>query len=329
MINNVGIIGCGHYLPDLIVSNYEIAKRFEKTESWIEERTGIRERRKAGNGIATSDMAIKAANVAIKKANILPEEVDLIIVATTTPDMVFPSTACLVQNGIGACNAAALDISAACTGFMYGLDMAVSYVMSGRYKKILLIGADTYSRITNQNDLQTSILFGDGAGAVVISEVPDGFGVIDSVLGADGSGENLLQVPAGGSRLPITHDILNKNLNTIVMNGREVFQFAVRKFEEVTEQILQKSGLNLEDISLIIPHQANKRILQSVAGRLNIPLNKIYCNIEKYGNMSSASIPVALSEACKNNQVEKGDLLLLIGFGAGLTWGASIIKWYN
>ena len=329
MINNVGIIGYGHYLPDLIVTNYEIAKRFEKTENWIEERTGIRERRKAGNGIGTSDLAIKAANAAIKKANILPEEIDLIIVATTTPDMVFPSTACLVQNGIGAYNAAAFDVSAACTGFMYGLDIAVSYVSSGQYNNVLLVGADTYSRITNYNDLNTSILFGDGAGAVVIGKVPEGFGIMGSIMGADGSGADLLKVPAGGSRLPLTHDLLDSGLNTIVMNGREVFQFAVRIFEKMINQIVDKTGVALEDISLIIPHQANKRILLSVSERLKIPPEKMYCNIEYYGNMSSASIPVALSEACNNGKIKKGDLLLFTGFGAGLTWGASLMRWYD
>lgn len=329
MINNVGIIGYGHYLPDLIVTNYEIAKRFGKTENWIEERTGIRERRKAENDIGASDLAIKAANAAIKKANILPEEIDLIIVATTTPDMVFPSTACLVQKGIGAYNAAAFDVSAACTGFMYGLDIAVSYVSSRRYNNVLLVGTDTYSRITNYNDLNTSILFGDGAGAVVVGEVPESFGIMGSIMGADGSGADLLKVPAGGSRLPLTHDLLDSRLNTIVMNGREVFQFAVRIFEKMINQIVDKAGVTLEDISLIIPHQANKRILISVSERLKIPQEKMYCNIEYYGNMSSASIPVALSEACNNGKIKKGDLLLFTGFGAGLTWGASLMRWYD
>lgn len=328
MKNNVGIIGYGHYVPDLLITNFEIAKRFEKTEKWIEERTGIKERRKAEKGICTSDLAIKAAKAAIISANISPEEIDLIIVATTTPDMLFPSTACLVQTGIGAYNAAAFDVSAACTGFIYGMDIAISYVSSGQHKNVLVVGADTYSRIINDNDINTSILFGDGAGAVVIGKVPKGFGILESLKGSDGSGADLLKVPAGGSKQPLTHELLDNRMNTIVMNGREVFQFAVKIFEKMINEVTEKAGITLEDVNLIIPHQANKRILHSVSERLKIPHEKMYCNIEFYGNMSSASIPVALSEACNNGKVKNGDILLFAGFGAGLTWGASLMKWH-
>jgi 3-oxoacyl-[acyl-carrier-protein] synthase-3 len=240
--------------------------------------------------------------------------------------MLFPSTACLVQNTIGAYKAAAFDVSAACSGFIYGLDIAANYLLSGRYKKILLIGADIYSKITNDEDLHTSILFGDGAGALILGEVPQGYGILNSTLGADGSGWELLQVPAGGSRLPLTHELLNAHSNTIVMNGSAVFQFAVKIFEKTVQELLYKSSVNLDKISLIIPHQANKRILQSVSQRLEIAPEKIYCNIEKYGNMSSASIPVALAEAYENHKIQKGDLFLLLGFGAGLTWGATLIR---
>ncbi len=221
---------------------------------------------------------------------------------------------------IGACNAAAFDISAACTGFIYGLDIAVSLVSSGQHQKILLIGADTLSRITNDNDLDTSILFGDGAGAVVIGEVPPGFGMIESIKGSDGSGADLLKVPAGGSRQPLTHDLLDSSSSKIVMNGKAVFQFAVKIIEKVIEQITVKAGMAIDDISLIIPHQANKRILHAVSERLRLSKEQLFCNIEYYGNMSSASIPVALTEACNNNKVRKGDILLFAGFGAGLTW---------
>jgi len=321
-VRSVGILGYGYYLPDLVLTNHELAGRFGKTENWIEERTGIKERRITEFNVATSDLAVKAALSALDRANLSPGDIDLIIVATTTPDMIFPSTACLIQHGIGACNAAAFDVSAACTGFMYGLDIAVNYVSSGQYNNILLVGADTYSRITNYDDLNTSILFGDGAGAVIVGEVPEGFGTLGSIMGADGSGADLLKIPAGGSRLPLTHDLLDGRLNTIAMNGREVFQFAVRIFEKMIKQVVDKTGVGLEDISLIIPHQANKRILLSVSERLKMPPEKMYCNIEYYGNMSSASIPVALSEACNNGKVKKGDILLLTGFGAGLTWGA-------
>lgn len=328
VINNVGIIGYGHCVPDMILTNTEIAQRFDKTEEWIKKRTGIKERRIAGDNIATSDLAIRASLIAIDKAGISPADIDLIIVATTTPDMVFPSTACLVQKDIGAKKAAAFDVSAACTGFIYGLDIAVSYAALGRYKNVLLIGADTYSRITNRNDLYTSILFGDGAGAVVVGRVPDGYGILNSFIGSNGSGADLLKVPAGGSRLPLTHDLLDRRMNTVVMNGREVFLFAVRVLEKMIAQTVDKTGVTLNEISLIIPHQANKRIFRCVSRRMEIPIEKIYCNIEYYGNMSSASIPVALSEACRKNKIKKDDLVLLAGFGAGLTWGASLIKWH-
>lgn len=323
---SIGILGYGYYLPELVVTNQEIAQRFNKAGSWIEERTGIQERRKAGRDTSTSDLAAKAAFAALNNANLTPADIDLIIASTTTPDMLLPSTACLVQNTIGAYKAAAFDIAAACSGFIYGLDIAATYLLAGRYKKILLIGADTYSKITNDEDLHTSILFGDGAGALVLGEVPQGYGILNSTLGADGTGWELLQVPAGGSMLPLNPGLLDAHSNTIVMNGRAVFQFAVKIFEKTVLELLNKSSINLDRISLIIPHQANKRILQSVSQRLEIAPEKIYCNIEKYGNMSSASIPVALAEAYENQRIRRGDYYLLVGFGAGLTWGGILIR---
>lgn len=323
---SVGILGYGYYLPELVVTNQEIAQRFNKAGSWIEERTGIQERRRARKDTSTSDLAAKAAFAALHNANLTPADIDLIIVSTTTPDMLLPSTACLVQNTIGAHKAAAFDIAAACSGFIYELDIAATYLLSGRYNKILLIGADTYSKITNDEDIHTSILFGDGAGALVLGEVPQGYGILNSTLGADGTGWELLQVPAGGSKMPLTPGLLDAHANTIMMNGRAVYQFAVKIFEETVLELLDKSSINLDRISLIIPHQANKRILQSVSQRLEIAPEKIYCNIEKYGNMSSASIPVALAEAYENQKIRNGDYLILIGFGAGLTWGATLIR---
>jgi 3-oxoacyl-[acyl-carrier-protein] synthase-3 len=328
-LNAVGIIGYGHYLPVGILTNQELAVRFGKTETWIEERTGIRERRVADVHTATSDMAANAAVYALKTAKLAPIDIDLIIVATTTPDMVFPSTACLVQQKIGAAKAAAFDISAACTGFVYGLDIATKYVLSGQYRNVLLIGADKYSHITNPDDLNTSILFGDGAGAVLIGQVPSGYGALGTILGSDGTRSDLLKVPAGGSRLPLTTDLLISKSNTISMNGREVFQFAVKTFEKLINQIVAQAGLMVGDIALIVPHQANKRILNSVSERLNLEPDKMFCNIEKYGNMSAASIPVALAEACNNGRIKKNDIILLIGFGAGLTWGACLLRWYE
>ena len=324
-----GIIGCGHYIPEKVLSNKDLAERFGKPESWFEERTGIRERRIVEKNVATSDLAILAAKDALKSAKILPEMLDVIIVATTTPDMIFPSTASLVQHGIGASNAAAFDISAACTGFVYAINIGFAYVTSGGCKNVLVIGADTYSKIVNDSDLNTSILFGDGAGAVVIGQVPEGYGNIISLMGTDGSGAELLNVPAGGSRTPITHENLDKRLNKIHMNGRAVFQFAIRILNNMIEQIIDQSRLSIEDISLIIPHQANMRVILAVSEKNKISMDKIYCNIESYGNMSSASIPVALSEAYKNGRLKNGDYILLAGFGAGLTWGANLIKWYE
>jgi 3-oxoacyl-[acyl-carrier-protein] synthase-3 len=324
---SAGIIGWGHYVPEPKVTNEELARRFGITEDSVEKKAGIIERRIAENDVATSDMAVIASQLALEKAKILPSEIDLIIVATTTPDMVMPSTACLVQHSIGAENAAAFDVSAACTGFVYALDIAESYVAFGKYENALVIGADTYSRITNSEDINTSVLFGDGAGAVVVGAVPEGYGIRCSLLGADGSISDSLKVPAGGSRTPLTHDLLDRRLNTIVMNGRDVFEFAVGILEKTIYAVIDKMEITLSDLSLIIPHQANKRILLNVSKNMGIPFENIYCNIEQYGNMSSASIPVALTEACGDGSIKENDLVLLAGFGAGMTWGASLIKW--
>ena len=327
MAKSAGILGCGVYVPETRLTNEELALRFETATEKIERKAGIKARSIAPPDIATSDMATLAAIEALKNAGTDSLEIGMILIATTTPDMIFPSTACLVQKAIGAKNAAALDISAACTGFLYGLDMAACYVSSGRYEKVLLIGAETYSRITNPDDLNTSVLFSDGAGAVVVGSVPDGFGVLDSVLGANGNGGDLLKIPAGGSRMPLTSELLDEKKNTIVMNGREVFEFAIDILEKMTGEILSRNAVSLSDISLIIPHQANKRVLLNVSNNMNIPFEKMYCNIEDYGNMSAASVPVALAEAALKGKVKSGDLVLLAAFGAGLTWGASLIKW--
>ena len=327
MTAGAGILGCGRYVPELRLTNEELALKFGTTAEKLERKAGIKARSRAPVNVATSDMAALASLEALKNAGTDPLEIGMILVATTTPDMVFPSTACLVQKAIGAKNAAALDISAACTGFLYGLDMAACYVSSGRYDKVLLVGAETYSRITNPDDPNTCVLFGDGAGAVVVGRVPEGFGVLDSVLGADGEGADLLTVPAGGARLPVTPELLEKRMNTIYMSGREVFEFAVNILESMIEQILSRNSLSLPDISLIVPHQANRRILLSVCSNMGIAPEKMYCNIENYGNMSAASVPVALAEAVLEGRVKSGDMLLFAAFGAGLTWGASLIRW--
>lgn len=327
MAVSAGILGYGRYVPECKLTNEELALKFGTTADRIERKAGIKVRSIAPPDIATSDLAARAAMDALYDAGIDPSEIGMIIVATTTPDMIFPSTACLVQKAIGAKNAAAMDVSAACTGFLYALDMAACYVSCGKFEKVLVIGAETYSRITNPDDLNTSVLFGDGAGAVVLGRVPHGFGVLDSVLGAKGEDGGLLSVPAGGSRLPLTHELLDHKLNTIMMSGRDVFEFAIDIFERMINQILMRNSLSLSDISLIIPHQANKRILSNVTNNMNIAPEKMYCNIEYCGNTSAASVPLALAEAAQEGRINNGDLLLLAAFGAGLTWGASLLKW--
>ena len=327
MKGGAGIIGCGYHVPEGRLTNKELSVRFGLPESCIESKAGIKERRIAPPGSASSDLGAAAARKALKNAGVRSEDIGLVLVATTTPDMVFPSTACFVQKAIGAKNAAALDISAACAGFAYGLDIAACYVSCGRHENVLLVGAETYSRITNPDDLNTSVLFGDGAGAAVIGKVPEGFGVLDSFVGADGHLGGTLCVPAGGSWLPLTPELLERRQNTIMMDGREVFTFAVNILENMIGCMLKRNSLSLDDISLIVPHQANKRILQNVCRNMNIPDEKMYCNLENYGNMSAASIPVALAQSAEEGRIKKGCLVLLAAFGAGFTWGASLLRW--
>lgn len=327
MLKRAGVLGLGYCVPEPRLTNADLALRFGKTEDCLERKAGIKERRIAPPDTAASGLAAEASLKALKNAGTDPGEIGLILVATTTPDMVFPSTACLVQKALGAKNAAALDVSAACSGFVYALDMADCYVSSGKYEKVLVIGSEVYSRITNPDDLNTSILFGDGAGAAVIGKVPEEFGIIDCLLGADGEDGSLI-IPAGGSKLPLTHELLSLRRNTINMDGREVFTFAVDILENMITLMLKRNSLCLEDLSIIIPHQANKRILGNVSKNLSIPPEKMYCNIEYYGNMSAASIPVALAEAVNEGKLKRGALVLLAAFGAGFTWGTSLIKWY-
>ena len=323
----VGIIGTGRHVPEKVLSNQVLEQMVDTSHDWIVSRTGIEERRIAAAEEATSDLALKAAQKALAKAGITAEMLDLILVATITPDMAFPSTACIVQDKLGAKKAAAFDLSAACSGFIYGLSTASQFIATGTYKYALVIGAECLSKIVDYTDRNTCVLFGDGAGAAVLGRVPEGRGFQSFELGADGSGGHLLNVESGGSRLPITADNVNDRRRYLYMAGPEVFKFAVRIMNMASEEALRKASMNKEQIDLLVPHQANIRIVQFALERLHLPKEKCVINLSKYGNMSSASIPVALAEADEEGRIKEGDRLLLVGFGGGLTWGASVVIW--
>ncbi|OMG00071.1 3-oxoacyl-ACP synthase [Paenibacillus sp. FSL R7-0333] len=323
----VGIIGTGKYVPERILTNSDLEKIVETNDEWIVSRTGIRERHIAAPEQATSDLAYEAALKALKSAGMKAEELDLIIVATVTPDSAFPSTACILQDKLGAKNAAAFDLSAACSGFVYSLATATGFIQNGMYNNALVIGADTLSRITDYTDRNTCVLFGDGAGAVIVGEVPEGRGFQSFDLGAEGSGGSLLNLEAGGSRLPASQQTVEDKKHFIYMNGREVFKFAVRVMGSATERVLTKAGLSKENIDLFVPHQANIRIIQSAMQRLDLPPEKVVVNVDKYANTSAASIPLALVEAAEEGRMKAGDAVLMVGFGGGLTWGASVLIW--
>jgi 3-oxoacyl-[acyl-carrier-protein] synthase-3 len=317
------IIGTGSYLPPKIVTNDDLSKLVETSDDWIRERTGIRERRVSDEATATSDLAFIAAERALSAAGTTPEEIDLILVCTCSPDLLFPSTACLVQDRLKVKNAAAFDLSSACAGFNFGLTTAAAFVESGKFKKILLIGSDTLTKYLDWTDRGTCILFGDGAGAAVIAatEKKDD-GVLASLIRAEGHLGRFLTMPGGGSRDPE-----EKDGRFIKMNGKEVFKFAVRALETSVRDILAQAGKTVADIDLLIPHQANLRIIEHVSKKMGLPKEKVYVNLQKYGNTSAASIPIALDEARTEGRFKSGDLLVLSGFGAGLTYGANIIKW--
>ncbi|MEK5058673.1 3-oxoacyl-ACP synthase [Paenibacillus sp. FSL H7-0326] len=323
----VGVIGTGKYVPEKILTNHDMEKMMDTNDEWIVSRTGIRERHIAAPEEATSDLAYEAAKAAAASAGISPSDIELIIVATITPDSAFPSTACILQDKLGAKGAAAFDLSAACSGFVYGLATATSFIQSGMYNNALVIGVDCLSRITDYTDRNTAVLFGDGAGAVILGEVPEGRGFKSFDLGAEGAGGPLLNIQAGGSRLPASETTLANKQHYIYMNGREVFKFAVRVMGTATIDVLDKAGLTKEDVDLFIPHQANIRIIQSAMQRLELPEDKVVINVDKYANTSAASIPLALVEAAEEGRMKAGDTILMVGFGGGLTWGASVLVW--
>ncbi|MDK2798409.1 MAG: 3-oxoacyl-[acyl-carrier-protein] synthase [Clostridiales bacterium] len=326
---NIGIVGLGSYVPEKILSNTDLERMVDTSDQWIKTRTGIEQRRITDVHTFTSDIASKAALDALEDADMKPEEIELIIVATVTPDMFTPSTACMVQHKIGAVNATAFDVNAACSGFVYALTIANQFITTGYYKNALVIGAETLSKVIDWKDRNTCVLFGDGAGAAILMPTENNFGILATHMGADGSLGKHLTIPS----LDIhQYEIENEpqyNPRTIRMDGSEVFKFAVKIMAESTIKVLEKIGRSIDDVNVIIPHQANLRIVDGAAKRLKFDKKKIFTNLQKYGNMSSASIPVALYEAAKEGFIQQGDLVVLVGFGGGLTWGSAVLRWFK
>jgi 3-oxoacyl-[acyl-carrier-protein] synthase-3 len=321
------IISTGSYLPEKALTNLDLEKMVETSDQWITERTGIKERRIVNGNQAASDLAYEASKVAIERAGRSAEDIDLIIAATITGDMPFPSTACILQDKLGAKNAAAFDINAACSGFLYSLYIADGFIRSGMHKRILAVGTEVLSTITDWEDRTTCVLFGDGAGAVIVEPTEEDRGIISMSINSDGSYWELLHMPAGGSKQPASRKSLDNKLHYIKMKGNETFKFAVRTLEDLVLKLLEENKLVPSQLSLLIPHQANLRIIQATADRLGLPMDKFLINIDKYGNTSAASIPIALDEAVTTGRVKDGDYILLEAFGGGLTWASALIKW--
>ena len=321
------IVGSGSYVPERIVTNADLAKMVDTSDEWITSRTGIRERRVAAAGEFTSDIAAKAAAKALAKAGVTADQIDLIIVATITPDMPFPATACLVQQKIGARRAAAFDLEAACSGFIYALEIGQQFIMSRTYETVLVIGAEKLSSIIDWKDRNTCVLFGDGAGAAVLQHRPGSHGLLTACMGADGSKAELLSMPGGGSRCPATPDSVASRLHYLRMDGKETFKSAVNAMCSAATEVLRRCELTIEQIKCVIPHQANARIINAVGDRLGAKPEQIFINLDKYGNTSAASVAIALDEATESGRLQRGDFILMVVFGAGLTWGAAIIEW--
>jgi len=323
----VSIIGTGSYVPEKILTNADLSRMVDTSDEWITSRTGIKERRIAGKEEFTSDMATKAALKAIKQARISATEINLILVATATPDMLFPATACFVQKKIGATNAACLDISAACAGFLFGIEIAQQFITSHTHDTVLVIGAEKLTSITNWNDRNTCVLFGDGAGAAILRHRGSAHGVISTYIGSDGQYTDILFMPGGGSRCPITRENVDLNLVTIHMTGKEVYKQAVTAMLSAAKKALEQAGLSIHDIACVIPHQANVRIINAIADRLGISRDKMFVNVDRYGNTSAAAVAIALDEANRSGRIKSGDYVLMVVFGGGLTWASTIIEW--
>jgi 3-oxoacyl-[acyl-carrier-protein] synthase-3 len=330
------ISGTGAYLPERILTNFDLEKMVDTSDEWITQRTGIRQRRIAAAGESTSDLALKAARIALCESAIGAGDLDAIILCTVTPDTYCPAGAVYVQRGLEAPRAAAFDINAACTGFVYGLTVANGLIASGTYRNILVVGAETLSRVVDFTDRNTCILFGDGAGAAVLSRAPEAAAasgargpsrLIDCYLRSDGSGWELICMPGGGSRRPASPETISERLHFLRMQGREVFKFATRSMIELLEVAFERNGISVDDLNLVIPHQVNYRIIEAVLRKISIPEERIYLNLDRYGNTSAASVPIALYEAVQTGRLRRGDLVLLVAFGAGLTWGYNLLCW--
>jgi len=323
----VRITGTGSAVPNQVLTNSDLEKMVDTSDEWITERSGIKERRIAPPGIVGSDLAREAALKAMEMAGIRPKDIDMIILGTVCPDAPLPSTACLLQDKLGATNAAVMDIVAACSGFIYGLSIARSFILTGQMKNVLVIGVEMLSRFTNWKDRNTCVLFGDGAGAAIVSPSKKPGGILDTYIKGDGSLAHLLRIPYGGTRVPLTADNICHDDRYIRMEGPEVFKSAVKAMGEAATAILERSGLSGENINLMIPHQANIRIIEATAKRIKLPMDRVYVNIHKYGNTSAASIPIALDEAVREGRIKSGDKIVMVAFGAGFTWGSALIEW--
>jgi 3-oxoacyl-[acyl-carrier-protein] synthase-3 len=324
----VCVAGTGSYVPDRVLTNEELSKIVDTSDEWIVTRTGIRERRIAADGEFTSHMASKAALRALEQAGMAAEEIELIVVATITPDTPTPATACHVQQQIGARNAVAFDISAACSGFLYAMKICKRLISDGAFKNALIIGAEKLSTVTNWDDRSTCVLFGDGAGAAVLRQALPGEGaILATEMGTDGNLTHLLEIPGGGSAQPITAENVGQHLHTLNMQGREVFKIAVTRMKEAAEKVIERAGLTAADIACVIPHQANLRIIDAIADRLAVPNERVFVNLDKYGNTSAAAVAIALDEAHRSGVFKRGEHIVLVVFGAGLTWAAAAIRW--
>ncbi|MBN2301473.1 MAG: ketoacyl-ACP synthase III [Lentisphaerae bacterium] len=327
MNKGVVITGTGSYLPERILTNQDLEKMVDTSDEWISTRTGIKERHIAADNESASDMGAKAALRAIENAGKDIASVEMIIVATSTPDMLLPGTACFVQEEIGAKKAFCFDLGAACSGFLYAMEVARQFIAQGTINTALVIGAEKMSCVVDWEDRSTCVLFGDGAGAAVLENGGDVSGIKSSVLGSDGALTDLLNIPGGGSRNPVSHRIIDERLPFIKMEGKEVFKNAVRYMCDAGQQALERSGFTIDDIECVIPHQANMRIISAISDRIGAPLDRFYVNVDRVGNMSAASVPVALDEAVRNGRIKKGDKVLFVAFGGGFTWGATVIEW--
>lgn len=326
-MRKVKILSTGSYVPPKVLTNFDLEKMVDTSDEWITERTGIKERHIVDDNTTTSDLVVEATKIALDKANLSTKDLDCIIVATASPDTIYPSTACWVQKKLNITNIPAFDLSAACSGFIYALDIGANFIESGKYKYILVAGAEVMSKVVNWEDRNTCVLFGDGAGVCIITKSEDDSCILSSYLGADGSLGELLIQPAGGTLHPASFETVEKKMHSVHMKGREVFKFAVKHMTEAALKALESANVKIEDIKIFIPHQANLRIVDATCERVNIPIEKTHLIIQKYGNVPAASIPLTLDDAIEKNKIHRGDLILIAGFGAGFTWGSAVLRY--